>query len=515
LKQLIKKIILGNHLDVIVQAIKNDDLAKFRAELETLLTSKADTTVTNVTTITAKTVTAKTVAAKTVTSKTVTAKTVTANTTTAKTVTAKTVADKTVTANTTTAKTVTAKTVITVKDLIDMTLDEYGNNLWTLAAENGTEEIMNFLLDMISSWPNKDLDHVLHFWTRHREHSCMSILETSKTTILDFSFEDLKFKNLKKHLNINTSHPSELREYLIALKKHLDTTVDSLDNSIRNMNRWDGKRKTPNQLRRTLVDLRNKLILNDLEWHHNSLTGIVSQSYPPDGMIVQRIIKLEIKCHKQSQAKATFDENHIENGGEEGMELVVVTSKEDKNKPFETFLSCIYKRVGKSPCTVDTLKMASQKSTSAPKQKLIPSFFSRMMKRYPFLICLSLFFFSLGLLVLDISTDVKLVWDLYHTELKKMNITEAEVEDEAIYEAHHVTHVTSQLQNFYKNLIGRIPNIENFLLGFTLFTIILPMIGYFVSWLISNNMGFATLKSKVFFLTLAIMLNIKVLLDQS
>jgi hypothetical protein len=121
-----------------------------------------------------------------------------------------------------------------------------------------------------------------------------------------------------------------------------------------------------------------------------------------------------------------------------------------------------------------------------------------MMKRYPFLICLSLFFFSLGLLVLDISTDVKLVWVLYHTEIQETNTYE-------------LSHVTSQVPIFYKDLIGRTPNFKNVFFGFTLFVIIIPIAGYFVSWLISNKMGFATLKNKVilFSLLLGILVLIK------
>ncbi len=381
----------------------------------------------------------------------------------------------------------------TVTELVETTYDEYGNNLWTMAAENGTEEIMNFLLDMISSWPNKDLDHVLHFWTCHREHSCMAILETFKTTILDCNYEDFKFKNLKKHLNINSSKPSELRDYLKTTKKHLDTTIASLGNTMRKMKRWDSERKTPNQLRRTLEDLRTGLLLNDLEWHHSSLTGIVSQSYPPDSITAKRIFKLEIECHNQSQPKATLNETHIEKGGKEGSELKGVSSEENEPDPsIGTFLSCIYQRVGKSPCTLEALKMAtSQTSTSVSKWNLMSSFYSLMMKRYPFLICLSLFFFSFGLLVLDISTDVKLVWGLYHTEIEKMEAKDY------IFGNNHV--------------IRDLLHFKNVLLGLTLFAIIIPIAGYFVSWLISNKMGFATLKNKVilFSLLLGILVLIK------
>jgi hypothetical protein len=450
-------------MDVIVQAIKNDDLAKFRAELETLLTTKADPTVTNVTTVTS------------VTAKTVT--TLTPNIVTSKTVTAKTV---------TTVTTVISKTIT---DLIEMTLDEYGNNLWTLAAENGTEKIMNFLLNDIENWPRKDLECILHFWTHHKERSCMNIVKRHKPVVIAFSYTDFKFEKLKNHLNINTFNPSQLRDYLKKLKQHLDTTINSLDYTIRKMKRWDSERKTPNQLRGTLEDLRKGLLLNDLQWHHSSLTGIVSQCYPPDNIIVQKIIKLEIKCHTQTQLKATLDENHIENGGIEVIKLAVVTSEENENKPTGTFISCIYKRVGKSPCTLEALKMASQTSTSIPKQNLISSFYSRMMKRHPFLICLSLFIFSFGLFVFDISTDVKLVWELYQLNILPEKEKWGTKSDFSYLVFNAARHVSAQNENF---------DVTNALFLLTCLAVILPMAGYFVSWLTADNdLGFGRLKKKV------------------
>ena len=115
--------------------------------------------------------------------------------------------------------------------MIDVTLDKYGDNMWTLAAENGTEEVMNFLLDVIKDWPRKDLHHVLHFWTCHRERSCMDIVEKHKPIILAFSYTDSKFENLKTHLKINSSDPSKLYNYLITLKQYLDTNIVHLGKS--------------------------------------------------------------------------------------------------------------------------------------------------------------------------------------------------------------------------------------------------------------------------------------------
>jgi hypothetical protein len=409
LKYAFKIILAGNSKEIIVQAIKTDDLVKFTKELDILLAVK------------------------------------------------------------------------TVTELIDITLDENGNNLWTLAAENGTEEVMNFLLDMISSWPRKDLDRVLHFWTRHREHFCMAILETSKTIILDYNYEDLKFINLKNHLNINSSKPSELRDYLKTTKKHLDTTIDSLDNSIRKMKRWDSEKKIPNQLRRTLVDLRTGLLLKDLEWHHNSLTGIVSQSYPPDSMTVQRVTQLEFNCHNQCQPEAIWNENHIEICGK------------------ETFLNCICKRVGKSPCTLEALKMASQTATLLSKWNFISSIFFRMKKRYPFLICFNLFIFSFGLLVLDIFTDVKLVLELY--QLKNLPDFKNRYRYGDFDLTNYLRHYNSK-NNFIK-VVQSAKDRRNVDLPLTLFwltflAVILPTAGYCVSWLTADNeLGFCSMKKKV------------------
>ncbi len=298
MKYPVKFILAGNSKDIIVQAIKTDDLVKFQKELDTLLTVK------------------------------------------------------------------------TVKELVGTTFDEYGNNLWTMAAENGTEEIINYLLNEIKNWPRKDLDHVLHFWTCHRERSCMDIVEKKKAIILNIIYQDSRFENLKKHLKTNTSDPSQLRNYLQTLKQHLDTTIAHL-----------GKCCTPwpilspkEQLKKFLEDLRKELLFNDLEWHHNSLAGIVSQSYPPDSTIAKRIFKLEIECHNQSQPKATLNETHIEKGGKENLALNDVTLETNENKPTVAFISCIHKRVGKSPCTVGALKMAGQMSTSVSKQNLMPSF---------------------------------------------------------------------------------------------------------------------------------------------
>jgi hypothetical protein len=182
-------------------------------------------------------------------------------------------------------------------NMIDVTLDKSGNNLWTLAAENGTDDIMNYLLDEISSWPRKDLYRVLHFWTCHRERSCMDIVEKNKQTILEIINQGSRFELLKNHLNANTSDPSKLRTYLQTLKQYLDTSIAHLG---KNCTPWQTS-SPPKQLKTFLVNLRKELLFNDLEWHHNSLTGIISQSYLPTSKIVQRVIKLEIFCHTQCQ----------------------------------------------------------------------------------------------------------------------------------------------------------------------------------------------------------------------
>jgi hypothetical protein len=171
----------------------------------------------------------------------------------------------------------------------------------------------------------------------------------------------------------------------------------------------------------------------------------------------------------------------------------VVILKDDEN---DIFFNCIYKRVGKSPCTVDALKTAEQTHLPKSKQNFVTSFLISLVKGYPLLTCLSLFIFSFGLLVFDISTDVKLVWEFYHADIELVAEEVYKVNSDEIAQD-EVQPVSSQLPNFYKFLLGGGKKIRNALLGLTLFAIIMPLVGYFVSWLTSNNLGFVTLKNKV------------------
>jgi hypothetical protein len=370
--------------------------------------------------------------------------------------------------------------ITSLAKMIDQPLDQCGNNLWTLAAERGTEEIMNYLLDIISPWSRKYLYHVLHFWTRHRERSCMDIVEKAKEIIqVDQSLIDylhFNFQNLEAHLN--EENPDPLRDHLKKLKQYLDTTIAHLGICWIPWPFCSPKR----QLKTVLLNLRKELLWNDREWHHNSLTGIILQTYPPDSMIVQRIIELEIECHNP---KAGLNEKHNEDGGEEGLELKSLNCETGlfcNRIKYERFESCIYERVGKSPCTLKALKMNSQ---TCCKCNFFSSFFSLLMKACPLLACLSLFIFSFSLIAFDISTDVKLVWEFFQANIHlDMNPTSDYV---------NLMHRSLGQGGFYEHK----NDITKKVLCLTSLAVILPVAHYFVAWLRDNEMGFGTLKAAV------------------
>ncbi len=412
--------------------------------------------------------------------------------------------------------------------MIDVSLDKFGNNLWTLAAENGTVKIMNYLINILYSWETEDLNRVLHFQTCHREHSCMEIVEKYQPNLLAIPYSDSKFEGLKNCMHINITDPSKLRDHLKALKKHLDATIDSLDMTIRKMRIWDGERKAPNQLRRTLVYLRKRLVSNDLKWHHISLAGIISKNYPPNCIIVQKIIVLEIMCHEKSPTNLTENEQTNENtnccinissccmpkeqehGNQIELEPIhqnlnatsdeneehkgLIPKPKDKENYLESnmaFLSCMYNRVGKSPCTVAALEMASETyplTTEMPEMKcnMIPSILWFLLRNKPFWTCLILFFFSFSLLVADFTTDVLMVVDLYSQNtsysclrnISEFNLTGLQTTEVILQKPDSAT-------------------TRQYLFWATLITVILPFPGYVILWVNTQHLGFRDLKNKV------------------
>ncbi len=418
--------------------------------------------------------------------------------------------------------------------MIDVPLDKFGNNLWTLAAENGTVKIMNYLINMLYSWPIQDLDCVLHYKTGHRERACIKIVEKVQTDILKQVLSDQEFDNFEKQVNSPYSNPTELREFLQALKKHLDTTINDLNNSIREMESFY-EQKTVRHLRRTLVSFRKRLLISDLEWHHNSLTGIISKNYPPNCMIVQKIIELEIMCHEKptlneltsensDQQNSPFskiiscclpnehqDDNTIQlksfcqnsnmtfNENSQNEELMPEPKeKENYLEANMAFLRCMYNRVGKSPCTVAALDMAGEtylptKAMPEPKCSQIPSMLYFMLSSRPFWICLILFLFSFSLLVVDFTTDVILVVELYQNytqntshncirNISQFNQTGLHTFGAAIF--------SPLFHQFFKN------NMHAVFLA-TLSTVMLPFAGFVVLWFSAENLGLYDLKTKV------------------
>ena len=86
----------------------------------------------------------------------------------------------------------------TLTRMIYLSLDKFGNNLWTLAAENGTDKVMNYLVKILYSWETEEVDHVLHYQTCHKENACMDIVDAVKNKIVDLLDKAiLEIKNLE------------------------------------------------------------------------------------------------------------------------------------------------------------------------------------------------------------------------------------------------------------------------------------------------------------------------------
>ena len=582
----------------------------------------------------------------------------------------------------------------TLTRMIYLSLDKFGNNLWTLAAENGTDKVMNYLVKILYSWETEEVDHVLHYQTCHKENACMDIVDAVKNKIVDLldkaileiknlelkklqddleslkqhldplhtvTFKTLKtllgaiITNLDKHIfkfktfrkrrtgrqlsrilsnrrkelifienkwhhnNQQVHHEFEgvnvrseagdnfweildkvianiqeifdkvsnhclklekclqtleqhlalkpliLQDYLKTLKTLLDTTIFKLDTII------ELPSSQVNGLKRILRALRTRLLLSDLEWHHNSLIGIVSKSYPSTCIIVQILIDLEIICHEKLLPKPISKKSNTKNANrndsnisicipkedENGMELLVRPSRNSKENDDQTsqgrvleeklsdttkhllasnleetkeqsrqqdisdeendkakekaellpkeieeeekkaFLRCMYNRVGKSPCTVDAIDRAGETYPSAIMPKLECSSFLALLyfllKSKAFWICFIPFIFKFGLLVLDVSTDVMLVWELKQNYTQSTshsclrNITEINKKE---FQTIGAWLFGGLSQQFFENYLESV-------FWATLLAVILPFVGYFGLWVIDDNLGFSALKKEV------------------
>ncbi len=382
--------------------------------------------------------------------------------------------------------------------MIQVSLDTSGNNLWTLAAENGTVKIMNYLINILYSWPLEHLDRVLHFKTCHRENACMDIVKQFGTEILQDVLSCEQIAELEEHLNNPQSHQNVLREYLSILKTKLDKTIK--------------ERRVEKSVRRTLINLRKKLLVSDLQWHDVCLTGIISQRYPPNCIIVQKIIDLEIMCHEKARPRPILTrkndgDQHIpkelkeedsiklerlcqnpNNENQENMELLVEFKEKEKN-----ILDCIYNNVGKSPCTVEALDMAGEtypltKEMPELKCSQILSILYFLLTSKPFWICLILFLFSFSLLTFDVYTDVRMVLELHQNHIHNNDF-----------------HCSRNTSNITKIIFGFRWGSEPFdndmhaNFWATILAVIFPIAGYFASWLRDDNLGWIVLKNQVDF----------------
>ncbi len=423
--------------------------------------------------------------------------------------------------------------------MIEVSLDKSGNNLWTLAAENGTVKIMNYLINMLYSWPIQDLDCVLHFQTCHREKACMDIVEQFGTNNLEEKLPSDELEKFTKHANNSHSDLPQVRASLQTLKKYLDTKIDSLDSAIRKRKTfWIPKHKR--YLRRKLVVFRNALFFTDLEFHNNSLFGIISERYLSNCMIVQKIIELEIICHENSQTKHyTFNQltskNEDQNTGQcfnifslcnskqgkeknwNGFAAVCQNSNQalnEKNKKYQlipgsknrdnylepngAFLSCMYNRVGKSPCTVNALDMA--KETYPLTQEMPPlrcgkilAWLFFLLTFQPFWLCFGLFLFSFSLLTIDVYTDWKMVFELHQNYIQNKSYScsrnTTEINQRTFRTIGSLIFGPVSAQIFENNMHAQYTA--------TLLAVIIPFAGYIVLWLNQDNLGLRSCKIKV------------------
>ncbi len=330
--------------------------------------------------------------------------------------------------------------------MISVSLDEFGNNLWTLAAASGASLILNRLINMLYGWQQEDLDRVLHYKTKHREQACMQIVENAKTNLESTANEKQSqseaLEKLKQHMDSPPSDILNADTFLQTLKKHLDTTLQ------------EASLLKSSPAKNILFRLRRRLFRTELNWYSNSLADLVSKNFPPSNMIVFKLIELETICH---------DEFHCSHAN-------------------ESFLKCIYTRVGKSPATVLARSLAEE---SYPP--------SKMSKLKSFFLGFAAFCFSLSLLSLDVFSDIKLVSNRYQDYI-----------DNATFNC--AKNVTDENKNRFSNLGSILYNPVNILLftndlhsmfWATLIALLLPFFGYLVSWIKDNSLGFTSLRREV------------------
>ncbi len=81
--------------------------------------------------------------------------------------------------------------------------DDDENNVWTLAAVEGSTNILEFLSDKMFDMRHEDLDKVLHFKNKVRENSILRVIRQSRIEEINlipgqFKFISSSIKDLRK-----------------------------------------------------------------------------------------------------------------------------------------------------------------------------------------------------------------------------------------------------------------------------------------------------------------------------
>ncbi len=102
-------------------------------------------------------------------------------------------------------------------------------------------------------------------------------------------YTDCVYLKLKEGKDIE----DKFNEYLIALKKHLDSTIQGFTWQFKEMH----LKTILTQLREYLFKVQEKFMAK------NTLMAIVAKNFPPDNITVKKLIQLETKFHEKRYLK--------------------------------------------------------------------------------------------------------------------------------------------------------------------------------------------------------------------